>query len=66
MTVVGEPEVTGNTVRFNNTLELDLFKAMGLGIVDAVSEAVVEEGKITTYTFALTPESAARLQAAMK
>ncbi|HVK05207.1 MAG TPA: nuclear transport factor 2 family protein [Armatimonadaceae bacterium] len=65
MELRGEPEVTGNTVRFPNRLDLDMFKNLGLGTVEAVSTAVVEDGKIKHYTFALTPEYLTRLQAAL-
>lgn len=69
MEVLGTPEVAsdsvaGDSVRFRNRLDLDLFKQMGLGTVEGISEAQVQDGKITAYTFALTPESVARLQAA--
>jgi hypothetical protein len=64
MEVLGTPEVAGDGVRFHNRLDLDLFKQMGLGTVEGISEAQVRDTKITAYTFALTPESLARLQTA--
>ena len=64
MEMLGAPEVAGDRVRFQNRLDLDLFKQMGLGTVEGVSTARVRDGKIIEYTFALTPESVARLQAA--
>jgi len=65
MVVPGAPEVSGERVRFANRLDLDMFHGMGLGTVDAVSEAVVREGRIVSYEFALSPASQARLQAAI-
>jgi hypothetical protein len=64
MEIVGTPEVAGDTVRFNNRLDLDMFKQMGLGTVEATSQATVRDGKIVSYSFNLSPASAAKLQAA--
>jgi len=55
------PQVDGSHVRFDNTLDLDMFKQMNLGTVDGVSEAIVNQGKIISYRFSLTPEFAAKL-----
>lgn len=66
MEMAGTPESSGDRVMFANRLDLDMFLQMGLGTVDALSEAVVRNGKIVSYRFALAPTSQARLQAAIE
>lgn len=55
------PQATGDHVRFENRLDLEMFRQMGLGTVEGISEATVRDGKIVAYRFSLTPEFAARL-----
>jgi hypothetical protein len=63
--LAGEPQIEGNKVTYHNKVDLKMFKNLGLGTVEAVSEAVIEGGKIKHYTFALTPEYGAKLREAM-
>lgn len=61
----GEPTVDGNTVRYGNKVQLDMFKNLGLPVVEAVTEATVVDGKITYYKFAPTPEYGAKIKEAI-
>lgn len=66
MVVVGDFRVDGNTVTWDNRLDLDMFKDLGLGTIEATSEMVVEDGKIVKYTFAPTPETEKRIADAIE
>ena len=57
--------VTGNTVTWDSTVALDIFRRMGLDGVELAVEAVVQDGKITSFTATLSPESQRKVEAAM-
>jgi uncharacterized protein (TIGR02246 family) len=60
-----ETRLTGpETVFSRATIGLDQFRRLGLASVEATAEVVVRGGRITSFTSALTPAAAARLQAA--
>lgn len=60
------PEVVGQTVTFDGALAFDPFRKLGLESLDASWVLDVEDGKVRTFTFTFTPESAARLQEALQ
>ncbi|MCL6432055.1 MAG: nuclear transport factor 2 family protein [Anaerolineae bacterium] len=58
-------EASGNEVTWDSTLSVDRLAAMGVETVQARGHAVVEEGRIDSFTLTLTPESASRVREAM-
>src|SRR5438874_462696 len=62
---VGPLEVDGNTVRTAGNVELDLFRNLGLPIMESTWEILVQGGRITMFTFNFTPEAGAKFQAAL-
>ena len=57
-------QVVGDHVTSQANVSSDLLRAIGVGAVQVSAEAVVRDGRIQTTTSTLSPESAARLQAA--
>jgi hypothetical protein len=57
--------VEGDTVATRLTDSMDHTRALGVAPLVATDVYVVQEGKITSYTWTPTQESAAKLQAAM-
>ena len=53
-----------DTVFSRGNIALDQFRRLGLASVEATAEVVVQGGRIVSFTTALTPAAAARLQAA--
>jgi hypothetical protein len=65
--VVTSPvNVSGNKADYTVTVALDTFRQLGLQSLDGTEEMVVDNGKITSFTFAFTPDSAAKFQAALQ
>ena len=58
-------QVTGNTVTWDSTVALDTFRRIGLDGVEVAVEAVVQDGKITSFTGTLSPASQRKVEAAM-
>ncbi len=58
-------EASGNEVTWDSTLSVDRLTAMGVETVQARGHAVVQEGRIDSFTLMLTPESASRVREAM-
>ena len=58
-------QVDGNIVTTLSRYSDDGIKSMGLDYIEGVEEYVIEDGKITSYTWTMTDESLAKLQAAM-
>jgi ketosteroid isomerase-like protein len=64
----GSTEITGvdgNTVTTLSRYIDDDLRSMGLEYIEGVEEYVIEDGKITSYTWTMTDESLAALMAAM-
>jgi hypothetical protein len=57
-------QVAGTKVTYSFKLSSDLFRGLGIEVINGTTEAVIEDGKIKSLTATPTPESAARLQAA--
>jgi ketosteroid isomerase-like protein len=62
---VGPAQVSGATVTVTGSVELDLFRDLGLPVMESTWAITVEAGRIRTFTFDFTPEAAARFQAAI-
>jgi hypothetical protein len=58
-------QVEGNTVTTLSRYTDDGIKGMGLDYIEGVEEYVIEDGKITSYTWTMTDESLAEMMAAM-
>jgi hypothetical protein len=58
-------QVDGNIVTTLSRYSDDGIKSMGLDYIEGVEEYVIEDGKITSYTWTMTDESLAELMAAM-
>ena len=63
--VVGTPQVVGDKVMYTKRIASDSFRRLGLATLDASIVAIVQGGKFSSYTAAFTPESLAKLQAAI-
>ena len=57
-------QVAGDRVTSQAAVSSALLRAMGVGALQVTAEAVVRDGRIQSTTSTLSPESAARLQAA--
>src|SRR5690242_17062005 len=57
--------VSGTKADYTVTIALDTFRQLGLASLAGTEDMVVENGKITSFTFAFTPEAAAMLQDAI-
>ncbi len=57
--------VTPEVVTFTGTVSLDSFRSLGISSLAARWDLTVQLGKVTTFTFAFTPEATARLLAAI-
>ena len=58
-------QVDGNIVTTLSRYTDDDLKSMGLDYIEGVEEYVIEDGKITSYTWTMTEESLAEFMAAM-
>ena len=63
--VVGTPQVVGDKVMYTKRIASDSFRRLGLATLDASIVAIVQGGKFLSYTAAFTPDSLAKLQAAI-
>jgi hypothetical protein len=57
-------QVMGNMVTSPGKVWLDDWRTLGIAPLDSIAEAIVQGGKIISLSAVLTPESAAKLQAA--
>ncbi len=63
---VGTPQVDGNKVTVTAKVSNNFFQMLGVVPVEAITEAVVEGGKIKSYTSTLTPVEQARVATAAR
>jgi hypothetical protein len=61
---VDEMQAEGNIARWTGMIAVDLFRRMGLQELSGSWEIAVEKDKITAFTFGLSPDAAALVQAA--
>jgi hypothetical protein len=66
ISVTSQVNISGSTANYDVTVALDTFRQLGLAALDGTEVMVVENGKITSFTFAFTPDSAAKFQAALQ
>lgn len=59
------PQVDGNWVTWTGKISLDPWRRLGVAPLDGQWEMTVEAGRIKFFRFSLTPDSTAKLQAAM-
>jgi len=64
--VTGPLSISGSKADYPVTVALDTFRQLGFASLDGTEDMVVDNGKITSFTFAFTPDSAARFQAALQ
>lgn len=64
-TIVGSPQVDGHRVTYTAMVSNDVFARLGVTPVQFTTEAVVEGGKITSYTTSIVPSEGARVAAAV-
>jgi hypothetical protein len=57
--------ITGSKATYSVTVALDAFRQLGFASLDGTEDMVVENGKITSFTFAFTPEAGAAFGAAL-
>lgn len=57
--------VDGNTVTTLSRYTDDELRSLGLEFIEGIEEYVIQDGKITSYTWTMTDESLAELMAAM-
>lgn len=57
--------ISGEKVTWDATASADSFRQMGLDQADGTAEAIIQDGKVKSFTYTLSPETVARLQAAM-
>jgi hypothetical protein len=57
--------ITGSKASYSVTVALDAFRQLGFASLDGTEDMVVENGKITSFTFAFTPEAGAAFGAAL-
>lgn len=60
----GAMQAAGNQVRWDGQIAMNRFRKLGLEALEGTWEILVEGGKITAFTFTLTPASLAKLQEA--
>jgi hypothetical protein len=65
MTTLSDCQVDGETVTCVNTYAEDSFRSLGIDSVVGEWVAVVQDGKLQSYTFTMSDESLAALMAAM-
>jgi hypothetical protein len=65
LTALSDCQVDGETVTCVNTYAEDSFRSLGIDTVVGEWVAVVQEGKLQSYTFTMSDESLAALMAAM-
>jgi hypothetical protein len=58
-------QVDGNTVTTLSRYTDDELRGMGIDYIEGIEEYIVQDGKITSYTWTMTDESLAKLMAAM-
>ncbi|CAG0943245.1 hypothetical protein ANRL1_01259 [Anaerolineae bacterium] len=58
-------KVTGDKITYTSTFSTDTYRKLGVAPLVAAEEAVFEKGKIKSQTITVTPESLAKIQAAM-
>jgi len=58
-------KVTGDKITYTSTFSTDTYRKLGVAPLVVVEEAVFERGKIKSQTITVTPESLAKIQAAM-
>jgi len=58
-------KVAGDKITFTSTFSTDTYRKLGIAPLVTVEEAVFEGGKIKSQTVNVTPESLAKIQAAM-
>ncbi len=63
-TLNGSPQVNGNTVAVATLTTNDFFQRLGVAPVQFQTEAVIENGKITTYSTTIAPAEGRRVAAA--
>ena len=63
--VIRNREVASDRVTWEATVWSDFFRRMGLASVEDTIEAVVHDGKITSFTVTIAPESVRQMEAAM-
>ena len=63
--MVAYPQISGDKVTWSVQASNDAWRQLGIDRLLNTNEAIVRGGKITSVTVGLTPESVARLQAAM-
>ncbi len=54
--------VTGDSATFTSLLSLDVFRDMGVAPLDGATTILVQNGKITSFTFAMSQASLEKLQ----
>ncbi len=65
--VVTSPlSTSGSKTTYSVTVALDTFRQLGFASLDGTEEMVVDNGKISSFTFAFTPELGAKFQAALQ
>jgi ketosteroid isomerase-like protein len=64
--VIRNRAVAGDRVTWEATVWSDFFRRMGLASIEDTVEAVVQDGKITSFTVTIAPESARQMEAAMR
>lgn len=63
--LVGTPHLENGTIVWIERRSSDSLKALGINSVDILGEGLMAGGKIKAILYSLTPESAARVQAAL-
>lgn len=58
-------QVAGDKVSYTATFSTDTYRKMGVAPLVAAEEVVIDKGKIKSHTITITPESLAKIQAAM-
>lgn len=58
-------QIDGDRMTWSNKVSIDNWRALGIAPLDYTGEGTVQDGKIKSYTETMTPESLAKLQAAM-
>jgi protease I len=62
---VSNLKVTGDKITYTSTFSTDTYRKLGVAPLVTAEEVVFEKGKIKSQTITVTPESLAKLQAAM-
>ena len=58
-------QIDGDRMTWSNKVSIDDWRALGIAPLDYTGEGTVQDGKIKSYTETMTPQSLAKLQAAM-